>query len=169
MRLIMGERNHGAGAPSREMRRAMWRAILIAAGMLWGGAGGACTLRTPFDMAQIAGAELVVVGRVTAFEALPVQGLGAALVTVAIEESLKGGLAGEVILVWNGGMAQGPSADLARGRVLIGAMPGGRIAVSDRAPDARPDLPSIIQPYCGEVWMQPATRRSVAAAREALE
>lgn len=147
----------------------MWKVVVAVAGVLWAGAGATCTLRAPFDMAQIGGAELVVVGRVTGFEALPVPGLGAALVTVAVEESLKGGLVGEVTLVWNSGMAQSPSEGLARGRVLIGAMAGGRIAVSDRTPDARPDLPSIVQPYCGEAWIRPATQQSVAAAREALE
>ena len=147
----------------------MWKVILTLAVLLQASTSAACTLRTPFDMAQIAGAELVVVGKVTGFEVLPVPGLGAALVTVTVEESLKGGLAGEVTLVWNSGMAQSPSESLARGRVLIGAMAGGRIAVSDRTPDARPDLPSIVQPYCGEAWIRPATPRSVAAAREALE
>ncbi len=132
-------------------------------------AGGACTLRAPFDMAQIDGAELVFVGTVTGFEMLPTRGTGAALVTVTVEERLKGRISGEVTLVWNGGMAQGPTERVAQGRVLIGAAKGGRLAQSDRTPDARPDLPSIIQPYCGEVWIQPATRRVVAAAREALE
>ena len=66
-------------------------------------------------------------------------------------------------------MAQGPHEAQARGRVLVGAMMGGRSPVSDSAPDARPDLPSIVQPYCGEVWMQPATKAVVAEAREKLE
>lgn len=147
----------------------MWKGMVVVAGVMSASAGAACTLRMPFDMAQIGGAELVVVGQVTGFEVLPVPGLGAALVTVAIEESLKGGLAGEVTFVWNSGMAQTPSERVARGRVLIGAKSGGRIAVSDRTPDARPDLPSIVQPYCGEVWMQKALPALVKAAREALE
>ena len=66
-------------------------------------------------------------------------------------------------------MAQGPSAKVATGRVLIAALKGGRLALSDLVPDVRPDLPSIVQPYCGEVWMQPATPETVRAAREALE
>lgn len=132
-------------------------------------AAGACTVRKPFDITQIAGAEVVVVGQVTGFEALPSAGFGAALVSVEIEETLKGRMSGAVTFVWNGAMAQAPTPDWARGRVLIGAMRGGRIAVSDRSPDARPDLPSIVQPYCGEVWMQQATNRRVQAAREALE
>jgi hypothetical protein len=131
-------------------------------------AGQACTLLTPFEMGQIGGAELVLVGTVTAYT--PVENSWqSALVTVEVEELLKGRAKGEVTFVWNGGLAQGPHESRAQGRVLIGAMNGGRIAVSDMAPDARPDLPSIIQPYCGEVWMQPATKAAVAAARKALE
>ena len=132
-------------------------------------AGKACTLLMPFDMGQIGGAELVIVGRVTGYEALASGGFGAALVTVVVEDSLKGHLQGEVTFVWNSGMAQGPSERIARGRVLIGAMRGGRMAVSTMTPDARPDLPSIVQPYCGEVWMQAARPDVVRAAREALE
>ena len=66
-------------------------------------------------------------------------------------------------------MAQGPHEARARGHVLVGAMMGGRSPVSDSAPDTRPDLPSIVQPYCGEVWIQPATKSVVAEAREKLE
>ena len=66
-------------------------------------------------------------------------------------------------------MAQCPCPQLATGRVLIGAMKGGRVAVTTGVPDLRPDLPSVIQPYCGEVWMQPATAETLALAKEALE
>ncbi|MCU0828092.1 MAG: hypothetical protein MUE52_11955 [Tabrizicola sp.] len=130
--------------------------------------GTACTLLAPFDMGQIGGAELVVVGEVTDYAM--VEGTwNAALVTVQIDETLKGRATGEVTFVWNGGMAQGPHEARAKGRVLIGAMEGGRIALSTLVPDERPDLPSIIQPYCGEVWMQPASPAVVKAARKALE
>lgn len=130
--------------------------------------GQACTVLTPFEMGQIGGAELVLVGTVTGY--VPVKdSWQSALVTVEVEEVLKGRAKGEVTFVWNGGLAQGPHESRAKGRVLIGAMKGGRLVVSDRTPDARPDLPSIIQPYCGEVWMQPATKTAVAAARKALE
>lgn len=131
-------------------------------------AGRACTMLAPFEMDQIGGAELVIVGKVTGYQDLGTA-WGAALVTVQVEDALKGKAGGEVTFIWNGGMAQGPYETRATGRVLIGAMRGGRIAVSDRAPDVRPDLPSIVQPYCGEVWMQPATKATVAEARKALE
>lgn len=130
--------------------------------------GVACTMLEPFRMDQIAGADLVVVGEVTKFEMLEAV-WGAALVTVRVDEVLKGRARGEVAFIWTAGMAQGPYPERATGRVLIGATNGGRIAVSTMVPDLRPDLPSIIQPYCGEVWMQPATTEAVAEAREALE
>lgn len=130
--------------------------------------GAACALRTPFDMTGIGAAELVVVGRVTGYTALE-SGFGAALVVIEVEETLKGLARGEVTFVWNGSLAQAPTERIASGRVLIGAMRGGRPGQSDRMPDARPDLPSIIQPYCGEVWMQPARPGTLRAAREALE
>ncbi|WP_103258603.1 hypothetical protein [Tabrizicola aquatica] len=145
----------------------MWKVILTVA-VLSAGRASACPVLEPFDMAQIGGAELVLIGEVTAYEQLGGP-LGGALVTVAVEEVLKGRSGDEVTFIWNRGMAQGPHEVLARGRVLIGAMRGGRLVVTSRVPDMRPDLPSIIQPYCGEVWMQPATTRTVAAAREALE
>jgi hypothetical protein len=130
-------------------------------------AGQACTYLAPFEMSGIGGADLVIVGKVTGYQDLGTD-WGAALVTVAVEDALKGEAEGEITFIWNAGMAQGPHEARATGRVLIGAMQGGRLAVSDPAPDARPDLPAIVQPYCGEVWMLPATKESVAEALEAL-
>jgi hypothetical protein len=141
--------------------------MAVAAALL-AGPGSACTFLQPFEMAQIGGAALVLVGEVTEYQDLGTP-WGSALVTVQVEAALKGKAEGEMTFIWNAGMAQGPHESRAKGRVLIGAMQGGRIAVSDRAPDVRPDLPSIVQPYCGEVWMQPATTAAVAAARQALE
>ena len=146
----------------------MRRILLAVATMLAPGMGAACTFLSPFEMTQIGGAELVLVGEVTEYADLGTP-WGAALVTIKIEETLKGKAKGKMVLVWNGGMAQGPHQSRATGRVLIGAMEGERIAVSDMAPDARPDLPSIVQPYCGEVWMLPASKATIAAARKALE
>lgn len=130
--------------------------------------GWACEMLEPFRMDQIAGADLVVVGEVTKFEMLEAV-WGAALVTVRVDKVLKGQARGEVEFIWTAGMAQGPYPERATGHVLIGATNGGRIVVSSRVPDLRPDLPSIIQPYCGEVWMQPATAETLALAEEALE
>jgi hypothetical protein len=146
----------------------MFRLLAIVALAAQPGTGSACALLAPFDMGQISEADIVVVGRVVDYS--QVEGVwNAALVTVSIEESLKGSASGEVTFVWNGGLAQGPNPSRAKGRVVIGAMKSGRIAIGDVTPDERPDLPSIVQPYCGEVWMQPATARSVAAARESLD
>jgi hypothetical protein len=146
----------------------MLRLLSIVALAALPGTGKACTYLEPFDMARIAGAELVVVGEVA--EYTPVEGSwNAALVTVRIETVLKGRAKGEVTFIWNGGMAQGPQEARAQGRVLIGAMKGGRIALSTLVPDTHPDLPSIVQPYCGEVWMQPASDSVVAQARKVLE
>jgi hypothetical protein len=131
-------------------------------------AGQACAYLEPFEMANIPAAELVVVGKVTEFRMIE-ETWGAALVTVKIDDSLKGDLAGEITFVWNSGMAQGPYEDRTKGTLLIGAAKGGRSLAKDIAPDARPDLPSIIQPYCGEVWMLPASAATVAEARKALE
>jgi hypothetical protein len=138
------------------------------AAVMIAGPGAACTWLQPFDMAMIGGAELVIVGEVTEYRDLGTP-WGAAILTVEVETVLKGKVGDEVTLVWNAGMAQGPHESRTKGRVLIGAMDGGRIAVSDMAPDVRPDLPSVVQPYCGEVWIQPATDATLAAAREALE
>lgn len=146
----------------------MLKGIAGVAGAFIAGPALACTVLEPFEMARIAGAELVVVGEVTGYRKLEGP-TGAALVTVWVEETLKGEAGGEMVLVWNAGMAQGPHEARAKGRVLIGARRGGRLALSELVQDARPDLPSIIQPYCGEVWMQPATLQAVAAARGALE
>lgn len=145
----------------------MWKRLMVVAAVLAAGPAKACAVLEPFDMARIGGAELVLVGTVTGYRDLETP-WGAALVTVKIEETLKGRAQGEITLVWNAGMAQGPHAARAKGRVLIGARQPRRIAVSERVPDARPDLPSIIQPYCGEVWMQLVSDRTVAAARKAL-
>jgi hypothetical protein len=125
----------------------------------WGlmpGMGQACTYLAPFEMDQIGGADIVVVGKVTEYIPDPTD-WRVALVKVEVEEVLKGEASGEVTFVWNGGMAQGPHENRAKGRV------------SDYAPDVRPDLPAIIQPYCGEVWMAVATKAVVKEAREVLQ
>lgn len=131
------------------------------------GAGQACTYLEPFDISQIGGAELVMVGKVTGYAPVETSGQSA-LVTVEVEEVLKGKAKGQITFVWNTGLAMGPHEARARGRVLIGAMEGGRIAVSDMAPDARPDLPKIVQPICGDAWMQPAKAGVIRAAKAEL-
>jgi hypothetical protein len=146
----------------------MRKIVLAVAMALTPGAGAACTWLEPFEMAGIGGAELVIVGEVTGYQDLGTA-WGSALVTVQVDEVLKGKVKGEVTFIWNSGMAQGPHESRAKGRVLIGAMRGGRMAVSDRMPDVRPDLPAIVQPYCGEVWMQPASPAVVAEAKQQLE
>jgi hypothetical protein len=146
----------------------MRKIVMAVAVALMPGVGAACTWLQPFEMTEIAGAELVVVGKVTGYQDLGTP-QGTALVTLEVEEVLKGKAKGEMVLVWNAGMAQGPHEARAKGRVLVGAMRGGRIAVSSMVTDERPDLPAIVQPLCAEVWMQPATKATVAAAREVLE
>ena len=145
----------------------MRKFILAVVASLAAGPASACTVRLPFEIGQIGAADLVLVGEVTGYQDLGTP-WGSALVTVEVEATLKGQASGEMLFLWNGGMAQRPQAARASGRVLIGAMEGGRMAQSDRVPDPRPDLPSIIQPYCGEVWMQPATKARLDAARKAL-
>jgi hypothetical protein len=147
----------------------MLRKIVLAVAVaMLPGAAAACEVLEPFEMAGIAGAELVIVGEVTGYQDLGTA-WEAALVTVQVDEVLKGRAKGEVTFIWTGGMAQGPHQSRARGQVLIGAMQGGRIAVTTMVPDLRPDLPSIIQPYCGDVWMQAASPAVVEAARKALQ
>jgi hypothetical protein len=130
--------------------------------------GAACEVLEPFDMAEVGGADMVIVGEVTGYHDLG-NAWGSALVTVQIEEVLKGRAKDEITFIWTSGMAQGPHESRTTGRVLIGAMKGGRIAVTTMVPDVRPDLPSVVQPLCGEVWMQPASAERVEAARKALE
>jgi hypothetical protein len=146
----------------------MRKIVLAVAMAMLPGLGAACEVLEPFQMSRIDGAELVIIGKVTDYQDLGTA-WGSALVTAQVDEVLKGKAKGEVTFIWNGGMAQGPHKSRASGRVLIGAMKGGRIAVTTMVPDVRPDLPSIIQPLCGEVWMQPASAESVEAARKALE
>jgi hypothetical protein len=146
----------------------MRKIVLAVAMALMPGATAACTWLEPFDVSRIAGADLVILGEVTGYASVP-DSWQSALVTVRVDEVLKGRAKGEVTFVWNSGMAQGPHESRAKGRVLIGAMKGGRIAVTDMVPDARRDLPSIVQPLCGDVWMQPASAALVTKARKMLE
>jgi hypothetical protein len=144
----------------------MRKFLMAVAAALVPEAGMTCTFLAPFEMTQMAGADLVLVGEVTAYQDLGTA-WGTALVTVQVDEVLKGEAEGELQLVWNGGMAQGPHEARAKGRVLIGAFAGGR-KPNEYSPDARLDLPAIGQPYCGEVWMLPATNSAIAEAREVL-
>lgn len=146
----------------------MRKIVMAVALALMPGIGAACEVLEPFQMARIDGAELVIVGEVIGYQDLGTA-WGSALVTVQVDEVLKGRANGEITFIWTGGMAQGPHESRATGRVLIGAMKGGRIAVTTMVPDLRPDLPSVIQPYCGEVWLQAASPAVVEAARKALQ
>jgi hypothetical protein len=146
----------------------MRKIVLAVAMAMLPGVGAACEVLEPFQMSRIDGAELVIVGEVTDYQDLGTA-WGSALVTVQIEEVLKGRAKDEITFIWTSGMAQGPHESRATGPELIGAMKGGRIAVTTMVPDVRPDLPSIVQPLCGEVWMQPASADRVEAARKALE
>ena len=146
----------------------MRKIVLAVAMAMLPGVAAACEVLEPFQMARIGGAELVIVGEVTGYQDLGTA-WGSALVTVEVEEVLKGRAKGEVTFIWNGGMAQGPHESRAKGWVLIGAKKAGRIAVSDMVTDVRPDLPAIVQPYCGEVWMLPATPAIVSDAKKQLE
>jgi hypothetical protein len=137
----------------------MFGAVAIMAALM-PGVVAACAVLTPFSVEQIGMADIILVGEVTGFEMLR-EGPGAALVTVRVAEIVKGKAETEMVLVWNSGMAMGPYEPRARGKVLIGAMATGR-TLSEWTYDERPDLPMIVQPYCGDVWMQPATRALVA-------
>jgi hypothetical protein len=139
--------------------------MMIVAAALLPETAVACTRLTPFETAQLTGAELVLVGKVTGYDDRSTPA-GTALVTVQVDTVLKGSAAGKVVLVWStAGLAHGPHADGAEGRVLIGAMAGGRIAGGDGEPDIRPDLPAIVQPICGEAWIRPATPELLAEVR----
>jgi hypothetical protein len=136
----------------------------VAIGLALGpGVAGACTYMEPFAVESLATADIILVGEVRAYQVLNVAP-GAALVTVRVREVLKGEAEAEMVLVWNSGMASGPHEGATIGRVLIGAALAGR-APSNMVEDARPDLPMILQPYCGVASIQPATPALVAKAK----
>ncbi len=145
----------------------MWKLCLAVVAALVPGAGMACAVMSPFNLSDLAGADIVVAGEVIAYEALPEPGW-AALVTVRVDQVLKGAAEGEMVFVWNGGMAQGPDEALARGRVLLGAMEAGTPPAPSFG-DARPDLPRLGQNICSEVWMVPADEPVMAEARALLD
>lgn len=141
----------------------MWKLILVLAATLVPRAGMACAIMSAFNLSDLARADLVVVGEVTAYEALPDPDW-AALVTVQVDQVLKGEATGEMVFVWNAGIAEGPHPEKAQGRVLLGAMAAGMPAAGSFG-DARPDLPRLGQDICGEVWMVPADEPVMAEAR----
>lgn len=145
----------------------MWKLGFAFAVALVPGAGTACAVMSPFNLSDLAGADMVVVGEVTNYEDLP-ESDWAALLTVQVDQVLKGEAGGEMVFVWNGGMAQGPYEPLARGRVLLGAKDAGT-APGASFVDARPDLPRLGQNICSEVWMVPADEPVVAEARALLD
>jgi hypothetical protein len=147
--------------PVQQNEDKMRKFVMTVAAALLPGMGAACSRLEPFDIAKIGGAELILVGEVTGYEDLNTP-QGTALVTLQVDTVLKGTAEGQIVLVWNSGLAQGPYEPRARGRVLIAAMEGGRLALSEIVPDMRPDLPAIVQPLCGDVWMQSATPELLA-------
>ena len=140
--------------------RQIFAAVAVGA-VLLPGAAAACAQLTAFAVDSLLRADIILVGEVTGFERVS-EAPGAALVTVRVSEAIKGGAGAEMVLIWNDGGAMGPSEARARGRVVIGAMATGR-ASATMVTDLRPDLPMIAQPFCGDVWMQPATPDMVAA------
>ena len=145
----------------------MWKLCLGAAATLLPGTAMACAVMSPFTLSDLAGADIVVAGEVTAFKALPDPDW-AALVTVRVDQVQKGEAGGEMVFVWNGGMAQGRSGELARDRVLLGAMAPGTLPGPSFG-DGRPDLPRLAQHICGEVWMVPVDEPAMAEARALLD
>ena len=131
------------------------------------GAGMACAVMSPFAISNFAGADIVVAGEVTGYEVLSELD-GTALITVDVDQVLKGAVLGEMVFVWNAGMAGGPGPEKAKGRVLLGAMAVGSPSATSFG-DARPDLPRLGQNICSEVWMVPADEPVMAEARALLE
>ena len=145
----------------------MWKLCLAVTATLLPGTAMACAVMSPFTLSDLAGADIVVSGEVITFEALP-DPSWAALITVRVDQVLKGEAEGEMVFVWNGGTAQSPFEDLARGGVLLRAMVPGAPPGPSFA-DARPDLPRLAQGICGEVWMVPADEPAMAEARALLD
>lgn len=143
------------------MRHILHTLALTAA--LLPGASVACTVLSPFSVNSLSMADIILVGEVTGFKMIH-QGPSAALVTVRVTDVLKGTAAADMVLIWNDGMAMGPFAPRAQGIMVVGAMAPGR-ATDPAVPDFRPDLPMIVQPYCGDVWMQPATPALLAEVK----
>ena len=131
------------------------------------GMGLACAVMTPFALTDLAGADIVVAGEVTGYRVLSEQD-GTALITVDVDQVLKGAEPGEMVFVWNAGMAEGPGPEKAKGRVLLGAMAVGSPAAPSFG-DARPDLPRLGQNICSEVWLVPADEPVMAEARALLD
>jgi hypothetical protein len=145
--------------------RQIFRTVAVCMTLL-PGVAGACEILEPFEVASLAAADIVLIGEVSGYQELN-DAPGAALVTVRVAEVVKGKAETEMVLIWNSGMAMGPFEERARGKVVIGAMATGR-AVSEWTYDERPDLPMIVQPYCGDVWLQPATAALVAEVKSAI-
>lgn len=123
----------------------------------------ACAVLSPFAVDSLVAADIILTGEVTGYQDL-YSVPGAALVKVQVAEVIKGEVGADMVLIWNAGMATGPHEPLAQGKVLIGTMAPGRAADPART-DLRPDLPMIVQPLCGEVWIRPVTPALVAGAK----
>ncbi len=145
--------------------RQIFQSVAVMA-VLLPGTAAACSMLQPFEVDSLRMADIILVGEVTGFELLN-EAPGAALVTLRVTDTIKGDVEDEQVLIWNDGMAMGPFEPRARGEVIIGAMAVGR--AGDRfVTDFRPDLPMIVQPYCGDVWMQPATAALVAEVKAVM-
>lgn len=126
----------------------------------------ACEIPVPFDLTKIGNADLVLVGEVVSYDEFGIP--PSALVTVRVEQVLKGKADESLTLVWNPGLVQYPDSAIATGQVLLGAMAPGHVSETPYI-DARPDLPELMQNICGDAWIVPATEAAVAQARAALK
>jgi hypothetical protein len=129
----------------------------------------ACMITQSFKPEMMVNADLVFVGQATSFEAI--QGTRSAVLTIAVQDTIKGETENTITALWPVATMLGPF----EGRVMSEPMVFAIFAIDSpnrsgnkSFEDVRPDLPMIAQPLCHDLWIQPATPDLIADVRKAL-
>jgi hypothetical protein len=145
-------------------------ALAAVLGLLTTSSAFACATESRHKIAVFDSASLVVVGDVVRVE--PIADTDTVLLTLRVTERLRGWASDEVTLSWTTNFYSGPPAVWTSDPHIIAAAyaPGTseRIKMNSFMGDVRPDLPAIIDAFCGKTGIYPATDANISEFRWSL-
>lgn len=145
-------------------------ALAAVIGLLNTSSAFACAAESRHKIAVFDSASLVVVGNVVRFE--PIADTDTVLLTLSVTERLRGWASDEVTLSWTTNFYSGPpTVWKSDPHIIVAAYAPGtyeRIRTNSVMGDVRPDLPAIIDAFCGVTGIYPATGANISKFKSAL-
>jgi hypothetical protein len=138
----------------------------------------ACMMAAPFQIEDIKAADLVLTGTLVRYERVspgrPDSLDDYGLLTIKVDQVLKGSASGEVQLYWWNSTFGVPEKLAFGGPIIVAAVGADKPGLPLRGPSAtvfatkRPDLPQIMQAPCSSAFLLPFTRKSADNIRAIL-